>query len=120
MTNIPSTLHIFSTDKEQAPVQKEGEKRKRTKLACDECHKKRIKCDGQVPCSNCIRSMSYCEIARQITKRGPKAGYVEKLESRIRLLESLLTPQQWMTLEQLHSQELDVSSGQEVFFISKF
>lgn len=88
---------------------------RRTRLACDECHKRRIKCDGQSPCGTCIRNMNYCAVSRKISKRGPKAGHIEFLESRVKLLESLLTPEQKQILAQMNNktdqmaEELDVS-----------
>ena len=37
-------------------------------------------------------------------KRGPKPGYLEALESRIRILESVLTPEQWEIVGKLDGQ----------------
>jgi hypothetical protein len=78
-------------------------KKKRTTLACEACRKKRIKCDGNSPCDACIKSEVPCIKSRQAGKRGPKAGYIEKLESRIKLLESLLTPDQWSKADMLET-----------------
>lgn len=34
-----------------------GEKpKKRIRVACDSCRRKKIKCDGQYPCGNCQQS----------------------------------------------------------------
>ena len=87
------------------------EKRKRSTIACDECHRKRTKCDGRTPCSLCVKNMTYCTTSRKVGKRGPKAGHLERLESRVRILESLLTPEQWATLEKLES---DKPSGNSI------
>lgn len=55
--------------------------RKRSKVsrACDECRRKKIKCDAQSegseePCSNCRRSSSKCQFSRIPQKRGPSKG----------------------------------------------
>jgi hypothetical protein len=55
--------------------------RKRSKVsrACDECRRKKIKCDalsegGDEPCSNCRRSSSRCLFSRIPQKRGPSKG----------------------------------------------
>lgn len=55
--------------------------RKRSKVsrACDECRRKKIKCDamsegGEEPCSNCRRSSSRCLFSRIPQKRGPSKG----------------------------------------------
>jgi hypothetical protein len=55
--------------------------RKRSKVsrACDECRRKKIKCDAQSeandqPCSNCRRSNAQCLFSRVPQKRGPSKG----------------------------------------------
>jgi len=56
---------------------------KRTKVsrACDECRRKKIRCDakgeeGQEVCGNCKRIGFICQFTRQPMKRGPSKGYV--------------------------------------------
>lgn len=60
-----------------------GDARKRTKTsrACDECRRKKIKCDaldetGKPPCGNCKRVNLTCGFTRLPQKRGPSKGYV--------------------------------------------
>lgn len=55
--------------------------RKRSKVsrACDECRRKKIKCDAQSdsgdnPCSSCARSSIRCLFSRVPQKRGPSKG----------------------------------------------
>lgn len=55
--------------------------RKRSKVsrACDECRRKKIKCDaqsdtGESPCSSCARSNMRCLFSRVPQKRGPSKG----------------------------------------------
>jgi hypothetical protein len=55
--------------------------RKRSKVsrACDECRRKKVKCDaqtdsGDAPCSNCKRSAIRCLFSRVPQKRGPSKG----------------------------------------------
>ncbi|RKO87638.1 hypothetical protein BDK51DRAFT_12186, partial [Blyttiomyces helicus] len=63
--------------------------RKRVTQACDACNKKKIKCDGLKPtCSNCTRSLSTCTYSRSAKKRGPRAGYIESLENRLKEMEA--------------------------------
>lgn len=59
--------------------------RKRSKVsrACDECRRKKIKCDaqsdsGDAPCSSCARSAIRCLFSRVPQKRGPSKGYDTK------------------------------------------
>ncbi|KAL1837458.1 hypothetical protein VTJ49DRAFT_3757 [Mycothermus thermophilus] len=71
--------------------------RKRSKVsrACDECRRKKIKCDGQPeatdqPCSNCRRSNAQCLFSRIPQKRGPSKGYIKELADRINNIEGKL------------------------------
>ncbi|KAI1970641.1 Glucose-responsive transcription factor [Ophidiomyces ophidiicola] len=74
-------------------------RRKRTKVsrACDECRRKKVRCDatseaGVDMCSNCRRTGSTCEFSRVPMKRGPSKGYIKELADRINSLESQIQP----------------------------
>ncbi|KAL1301412.1 hypothetical protein AAFC00_005670 [Neodothiora populina] len=49
----------------------EGERTKKRRItrACDLCNKRRVKCDGQQPCSRCA-GQDVCEYQRAVFKRG--------------------------------------------------
>lgn len=47
----------------------ERTKKRRITRACDLCNKRRVKCDGQQPCSRCA-GQDVCEYARAVFKRG--------------------------------------------------
>ncbi|KAL2149321.1 hypothetical protein VTH82DRAFT_8669 [Thermothelomyces myriococcoides] len=71
--------------------------RKRSKVsrACDECRRKKIKCDAQSdatdqPCSNCRRSNAQCLFSRVPQKRGPSKGYIKELADRLNMIEGRL------------------------------
>ncbi|KAF6812593.1 C6 finger domain-containing protein [Colletotrichum plurivorum] len=71
--------------------------RKRSKVsrACDECRRKKVKCDaqsdsGENPCSNCKRSGIRCMFSRVPQKRGPSKGYIKELADRINSIEGKL------------------------------
>ncbi|KAI0969532.1 hypothetical protein F4678DRAFT_463320 [Xylaria arbuscula] len=71
--------------------------RKRSKVsrACDECRRKKVKCDaasetGEEPCSNCRRSSIRCLFSRIPQKRGPSKGYIKELADRIHNIEGKL------------------------------
>ncbi|KAK2013873.1 hypothetical protein LZ32DRAFT_529648 [Colletotrichum eremochloae] len=71
--------------------------RKRSKVsrACDECRRKKVKCDAQSdsgdnPCSNCKRSGIRCMFSRVPQKRGPSKGYIKELADRINSIEGKL------------------------------
>ena len=64
--------------------------------ACDECRRKKIKCDAQSEvsdqaCSNCRRSTTACLFSRVPQKRGPSKGYIKELADRINTIEGKLT-----------------------------
>jgi hypothetical protein len=46
--------------------------RKRQTQSCDRCKVKKRKCDGENPCSNCIKAASECTMNIAQNKRGPK------------------------------------------------
>ncbi|KAJ3104975.1 hypothetical protein HDU96_008752 [Phlyctochytrium bullatum] len=55
----------------------------------------KIKCDGLKPtCTNCTKSSQSCSYSRGAKKRGPRAGYIESLENRLKEMEALLQPLQ--------------------------
>lgn len=61
----------------------DGSNRKRSKVsrACDECRRKKIRCDatgepGDEQCSSCKRVGTRCQFSRVPMKRGPSKGYV--------------------------------------------
>lgn len=76
------------------PSQSAREKAPRTKVsrACDECRRKKIRCDavdeaGTTPCTNCARTGLNCAFSRQQLKRGPSKGYIKELAERLHSLE---------------------------------
>ena len=63
----------------QIPDATPPRKRSKVSRACDECRRKKIKCDAQTeaneaPCSNCRRSNAQCLFSRVPQKRGPSKG----------------------------------------------
>ncbi|KAF1997370.1 hypothetical protein P154DRAFT_283132 [Amniculicola lignicola CBS 123094] len=79
----------------------DGSSRKRSKVsrACDECRRKKIRCDatsenGPEACSSCKRTGARCQFSRQPMKRGPSKGYIKELADRLNTLENQIqTPQ---------------------------
>ncbi|KAM5346479.1 hypothetical protein ACJ41O_009484 [Fusarium nematophilum] len=69
--------------------------RSKVSRACDECRRKKIKCDaqsdtGETPCSSCARSAIRCLFSRVPQKRGPSKGYIKELADRIHSIENKL------------------------------
>ncbi|KAK9474541.1 glucose-responsive transcription factor [Dipodascopsis tothii] len=72
--------------------------RKRSKVsrACDECRRKKIRCDassdgGVGQCSSCHRVGEKCSFSRVPMKRGPSKGYIKELEDRLNSLENSIS-----------------------------
>ena len=61
--------------------------RKRVSQACDQCRKKKLKCDGLRPtCSTCESIQKQCFYGDTVKKRGLPEGYVRGLEKLLGLL----------------------------------
>ena len=63
---------------------KRKDQRHKVSKACDECRRKKIRCDapneeGHDACSNCRRTITECTFSRQQLKRGPSKGYIKEL-----------------------------------------
>jgi hypothetical protein len=76
-----SMEHLSQAHPQQYQLPDATPPRKRSKVsrACDECRRKKIKCDAQSeaneqPCSNCRRSNAQCLFSRVPQKRGPSKG----------------------------------------------
>ncbi|KAF4453496.1 n-terminal binuclear zn cluster-containing dna-containing protein [Fusarium austroafricanum] len=101
-TSDPLVSHAMSVSvgapmAPQYPIDNSIPPRKRSKVsrACDECRRKKIKCDaqsdtGDAPCSSCARSSIRCLFSRVPQKRGPSKGYIKELADRIHSIENKL------------------------------
>lgn len=69
-------------------------KKRRVQRACDQCRRKKIRCDGlqsnAQPCSNCSAYGYQCTYVQTAKRRGPPKSYVESLENRLEKMEKLL------------------------------
>ncbi|KAJ5698509.1 fungal-specific transcription factor domain-containing protein [Penicillium macrosclerotiorum] len=64
--------------------------RQRPGAACEECRRRKLRCDGQQPhCGVCQDAGIACEITKRST-RGPKKGHLKVLKNRIAYLESIV------------------------------
>ncbi|KAJ5774022.1 hypothetical protein N7457_008918 [Penicillium paradoxum] len=67
------------------------QKRRRVGRACDECRRKKIKCDGKQPCTHCTVYSYECSYDQPSNRRrNPAPQYVEALENRLQKAEALL------------------------------
>ncbi|KAL8971474.1 MAG: hypothetical protein Q9183_001042 [Haloplaca sp. 2 TL-2023] len=66
-------------------------KRRRVTRACDECRRKKIKCDGKHPCTHCTVYSYECSYDQPSNRRrNPAPQYVEALEKRLNKAEAVL------------------------------
>ncbi|KAI5890629.1 uncharacterized protein SCHCODRAFT_02690565 [Schizophyllum commune H4-8] len=83
-----------SEDNSSPPIK--GSKKRRLPHACDNCRKRKVKCDSarmNGRCTNCISFDIPCEHTIPSRRRGVQKEYVEALESRIKQMEDMLTKQ---------------------------
>lgn len=67
------------------------QKRRRVTRACDECRRKKIKCDGKQPCTHCTVYSYDCTYDQPSNRRrNPTPQYIEALETRLQRAETLL------------------------------
>ncbi|CAG8935911.1 unnamed protein product [Penicillium salamii] len=60
-------------------------------LACEECRKKKLRCDRRRPqCNQCEDSGTACYVNEIRSPRGPKKGHLKALRNRIATLESII------------------------------
>ncbi|KAK4635158.1 hypothetical protein CLAFUW4_01898 [Fulvia fulva] len=100
----------YNGSADAAPPAADKNKDKRTKVsrACDECRRKKIRCDAldetaNMPCTNCARTGAKCAFSRQPMKRGPSKGYIKELAERLNSLEQQVQPPH---LQQQHRYEI--------------
>lgn len=61
--------------------------RQRPGVACKECRRRKLRCDGVQPqCGVCVQSGATCEISTERASRGPKKGYIKALRNRVGML----------------------------------
>lgn len=66
-------------------------KRSKITKACDNCRRRRVKCDGTPDgCGGCKAAKTQCVYTTSNTKRGPPKGYVEVIEDRLGKIENML------------------------------
>ncbi|KAH8690305.1 fungal-specific transcription factor domain-containing protein [Talaromyces proteolyticus] len=62
----------------------------RLRVACDECRRRKLRCDGQQPqCGLCQETGILCEVTQRGV-RGPKKGHLKALKNRLVHLEAML------------------------------
>ncbi|KAI0543853.1 hypothetical protein F4679DRAFT_567095 [Xylaria curta] len=92
----------------QIPLQQ----RRRVTRACDECRRKKIKCDGKQPCTHCQVYSYDCTYDKPSNRRrNPAPQYIEALENKLSRAETLL--RKFMPDVDLNDPNLDPAVQQE-------
>ena len=93
-------LNMSDQPRRVAAETPENERRKKNKVsrACDECRRRKIRCDATLEapdeaCTTCKKSGAPCRFNRPPLKRGPNKGYITQLTDRVSTLEHQLGPQ---------------------------
>ncbi|OAA43656.1 citrinin biosynthesis transcriptional activator CtnR [Metarhizium rileyi] len=82
--------------------------RSRQKPACEECRRRKLRCDGQQPqCGVCKETGVMCEVNPVRAPRGPKRGYLKNLRNRVSMLENRFAAQS----QSLDANQTGVSPG---------
>ncbi|KAJ4391919.1 Gypsy retrotransposon integrase-like protein 1 [Gnomoniopsis smithogilvyi] len=88
------------------------QKRRRVTRACDECRRKKIKCDGKQPCTHCSVYSYECTYDKPSNRRrNPAPQYIEALEAKLIRAEALL--RKFVPNVDLNDPHLDPSVQQE-------
>ncbi|KAK2757097.1 hypothetical protein FQN54_005066 [Arachnomyces sp. PD_36] len=86
-TSLETSPVSGSQAKQILPIQK----RRRVTRACDECRRKKIKCDGKQPCTHCTVYSYECTYDQPSNRRrNPGPQYIEALESRLHKAEAII------------------------------
>ncbi|CAH0050809.1 unnamed protein product [Clonostachys solani] len=115
-TRSPSAGHQTNGDDETDQVaQVNPHKRRRIPRACDDCRRKKIKCDGRQPCSSCAEFNAGCtyQIPPKRSKtslRRPQPDTTDDIKARLELAESLIRK----FLPQIDLQTLGSTAGQSL------
>ncbi|KAI0184652.1 fungal-specific transcription factor [Xylaria flabelliformis] len=88
------------------------QQRRRVTRACDECRRKKIKCDGKQPCTHCQVYSYDCTYDKPSNRRrNPAPQYIEALENKLSRAETLL--RKFMPDVDLNDPNLDPAVQQE-------
>lgn len=91
LSRLPMPPDPENTDSDSAHATRG---RQRPGAACDECRRRKLRCDGQQPqCSICRDTNVVCEVTQR-SVRGPKKGHLKALKNRVAYLEAMLDSHQ--------------------------
>ncbi|KAI9473638.1 MAG: fungal-specific transcription factor domain-containing protein [Benjaminiella poitrasii] len=90
-----------------------GIKRNKVSRACDECRKRKVRCDGAQPCARCQKSSTECIFSNVTPKRGPPKKYLEPFETRLRTIDKILQVLELTSNDIQKQQQTDIYKYEE-------
>ncbi|KAJ2842982.1 hypothetical protein IWW36_005711, partial [Coemansia brasiliensis] len=86
----------------------DSNKQQRLMRACDNCRRKKVKCNGTKPsCSHCMRMKLTCNYSPLVRKKRTRRSVIDKLQDRLASMEQMLQP----LVERLQPNDPVVSAG---------
>ncbi|KAJ2293132.1 hypothetical protein IW141_001346 [Coemansia sp. RSA 355] len=86
----------------------DSNKQQRLMRACDNCRRKKVKCNGTKPmCSHCMRMKLACNYSPLVRKKRTRRSVIDKLQDRLASMEQMLQP----LVERLQPNDPVVSAG---------
>ncbi|KAJ2812289.1 hypothetical protein H4S07_001502 [Coemansia furcata] len=80
-------------EEEDAGEEEGASKQARLMRACDNCRRKKVKCNGTKPsCSHCTRMKLGCHYSPLVRKKRVRRSIIDKLEERLESMEQMLQP----------------------------
>lgn len=87
----PRSSNKSDSDSQQFGSETTAQKRRRVTRACDECRRKKIKCDGKQPCTHCTVYSYDCTYDQPSNRRrNPPPQYIEALEQKLTRVQAVL------------------------------
>ncbi|KAF2685973.1 hypothetical protein K458DRAFT_386981 [Lentithecium fluviatile CBS 122367] len=91
-TDQQSPISDDADDEPTKPVTLPLQKRRRVTRACDECRRKKIKCDGKQPCTHCTVYSYECTYDQPSNRRRTAAPqYIEALETQLKRAKAIFS-----------------------------
>ncbi|KAJ2352004.1 hypothetical protein GGF43_003867 [Coemansia sp. RSA 2618] len=88
--------------------EEDSNKQQRLMRACDNCRRKKVKCNGIKPtCSHCMRMKLVCNYSPLVRKKRTRRSVIDKLQDRLASMEQMLQP----LVERLQPNDPVVSAG---------
>ena len=100
-----SSPSVFSHSEATSPFSREAPRPQRAS-ACVLCQQRKVKCDRQSPCENCVRARAQCVPASMVPRQRRRRFPERELLERLRRYEGLLR-QHKINFEPLHPRDVE-------------